>query len=98
MGHSQAITLASNVDAAGTGSWVQYSGGAGALVVQATTYPTSLTLQFKGPDGNAIAINASTINADAVTGYDYLPAGEYRYVASGGTTADLYMALVRVPQ
>lgn len=98
MSHSQAVTLASNVDAAGTGAWVQYSGGAGALVVQATTYPTTLNLEMKGPDGNGIALNTTTIDSDAVTAFDALPAGEYRYVATGGTTTDLYMVLARVPR
>lgn len=98
MSHAQAVTLASDVDAAGTGEWVFYPGGAGAIVSQATSYGTTVNVEMKGPDGNAIVINSATIDEDAVTGYDYLPAGEYRYTASGGTTTDLYIVIARVPQ
>lgn len=95
MSHSQSVTLFSNVDAATTGAWVNYSGGRSVLVVQATTYPTTLNFQYLGPDGNAITLNASTINADSVTAYD-LPAGQYRMVSAGGTSADIYAVISRV--
>ena len=98
MSHSQAVTLASNVDAAGTGAWVFYPGGAGAIISQASSYGTTINVEMKGPDGNPIVINSATIGADAVAGYDYLPAGEYRYTATGGTTTDLYIVIARVPQ
>lgn len=97
-GHSQAAKIATNVDEAGTGAWVYYPGGSGALVSQATSYGTTVNLEYQGPDGNGIVINSASINADAVTNYNALPAGFYRYTATGGTTTDLYLVLVRVPR
>lgn len=95
MSHAQAVTLYNNVDAAGAGTWKFYSGGRSVLVVQATTYPTTLSFQYKGPDGNPITLNGSTINADGVTAYD-LPAGEYRMLSSGGSPTDMYAVISRV--
>lgn len=94
-GHGTAVTLLSDKDDLTEEAWKYYAGGRSALVVQATSYPTTLNFQMKGPDGNPITLNSSTINADGVTSYD-LPAGEYRMELTGGTATDVYAVISRV--
>lgn len=94
-GHGTAVTLLSDKDNLTEEAYKYYEGGRSVLVVQATSYPTTLNFQLKGPDGNPITLNAETINADSVTSYD-LPAGEYRMELDGGTATDVYAVIARV--
>ncbi len=83
-----ADTAAKNLDA----------GGRYALVVSASTYPTTVALQMLDSNfTNAakwISISAN-ITADGVTAYD-LPAGQYRIHLAGGSASHFCAALVPI--
>lgn len=90
---SVGITLLEDEDALGTGDWVRYPGGRTVLTIQATTYPTTTTLELKGPDGNKITISGNLTTAgDTIVIYD-LPPGSYRIVRATGTCTDMYVRL-----
>jgi hypothetical protein len=89
----KAKTLLSNANV--TSGWISFPGGRAALVLMATTYPTTLKLQLMGQDGTT-AIDIATLTANGVTLYD-LPAGSYRMSVAGGAPAAIYADLVSVP-
>ena len=93
-GHSSAIQLLENKDDLVAEDWQFWVGGRSALVVQATSYPTTLGLQLLGRDGQAIAASAN-ITADGITSLD-LPPGQYRMNLATGTATDVYATLVRI--
>jgi hypothetical protein len=69
-----------------------------ALVISATTYPTTVQLQVL--DQNAatpkwVPLNSSNITADGSTGYD-CPAGQYRMHLTGGSASHLNAQLVPI--
>lgn len=87
---------ASNVGTVANQIGFTWSGGRAALIIHATTFPTSCFLQLQGLDGTWVSVNGTTFSANQVTNFD-LPAGQYRISMSGGTVAALYAALVSVP-
>lgn len=95
-----AAVLASNVSSVANQTGMEFIGGKAVVVVEATTYPTSLSLQTQGPSGKWVNCNSlagtSAITADGIVVYD-LPRGQYRAAMSGGTVAALYMVLTRIP-
>lgn len=95
MGHAQAVTLLENKDNLTEEDWVFWPGGRTALVVQATSYPSTLQLQMRGPDGNPINLG-NNLDADGIANLD-LPAGSYRMNLNGGTATDVYVQLCKVP-
>ena len=93
---TQAISLASNATGAADGSEVQWTGGRGCLVIQATTYPTVCKLQLAAQNGVFVNVDPSDFSANGVYAYD-LPAGTYKLSMSGGTVAGVYAKLVSIP-
>jgi hypothetical protein len=91
---AKGVVLAQNATA--TTLPVFWGGGKSALVLNATAYGTTVSLQLQGPTGVYITVNAVTYSADQLVVYD-LPAGQYRISCSGGTTTALYASLVSVP-
>jgi len=89
------INLCSNVDASADSAEVVWVGGRTVLVLEATAYGTDVRLQYKSLSGKWININSTTFSANQVTAYD-LPPGTYKMRINGGTTTDLYAALVAV--
>ena len=95
MGHARAIPLLSNKDDLLEEPWQTWEGGRSVLVVEASSFPTTLQLQLQGPNGTAISLG-SNITANGVASHD-LPAGSYRMILTGGTATDVYVRLCRVP-
>lgn len=93
---SRGIILAKNIAVVADTAPVLWEGGRAALVINATTYPTTVNLQVQGPSGAWISLNASTIAADGAVVYD-CPAGQYRLHMTGGTALGVYANLVTVP-
>jgi len=90
---SVGVTLLEDEDALGTSGWVYFQGGRTVLTIQATTYPTTTTLELMGPDGNKITVSGNLTTAgDAIVVYD-LPPGSYRIVRATGTCTDMYARL-----
>ena len=97
MAATRGVVLCSNISAVADQAAVTWSGGRAALVLIATTYPTTANLQCLGPDSTTwININGTTYSANQVTAYD-LPAGQYRMHLASGTVAGMYASLVSVP-
>lgn len=93
---SKAIVLCANISVVGDQAYVTWQGGRAAVVVDATTAPTTMDLQLQGPNGTAIKMNSSTLAANTCTMID-CPAGQYRIHMTGGTAAAVYVSLVSVP-
>lgn len=96
MSATKAIVLASNVSVVADQLPVTWTGGRAALVLDATTYPTTCNLQLQGPGGSWISLNGTTFSANQVTPFD-LPAGQYRIHMATGTVAAFYASLVSTP-
>lgn len=90
----EATVLASNSSIVGATAAATWKGGRGALVLNATAYGTTCSLQFQGPSGAWINLNGTAFSADQVLVLD-LPPGQYRMNLAGTTTA-LYATLARV--
>lgn len=94
---SNAVALAANVSSvAAQAAQLLQVGGRYALIMEATTYPTTVTLQTQSVSGKWVPVNSSNITADGVTAYD-IPAGQVRLFLSGGSASALYATLVKVP-
>jgi hypothetical protein len=93
---AKGIVLASNVAVVADQPAQFWGGGRAAIILDASTYPTTCNLQCQGPGGSWININATTYSANQVTAYD-LPAGNYRIHMASGTVAAFYASLVSVP-
>jgi len=91
---TRSATLLENVGSVADGSWVRWEGGRTALMVSYTTKPTTLTLDIRGKDGDAVSI--STISAQGLTSVD-LPTGQYRMGMSGGSASAIYADLYLIP-
>ena len=85
-----------NQTGATTSLSISIAGTRMAFITNATTYPTTMFLQLKGPSGAFININAATITADGMTVYD-LPGGSYQVTCAGGAPAGVYASLISVP-
>lgn len=97
MAATRAVVLCANISVVADQPWVTWYGGRAAVVVDATTVPTTLDLQLQGPNASAIKINTSaTLAANTCTMFD-LPAGQYRMHMTGGTAAAVFATLVSVP-
>ena len=76
--------------------WKPFNGGRTVLSVVATSFPTTLQLQFLGPDGlTAVSLGANIV-ANGFTSFD-LPAGSYRMILTGGTATAVYATISTVP-
>ena len=85
--------LLNSAVAAGAGEWKARAAGIYAVVADGTWGGTTLTLEYKGPKGNAIAITGVSISANGLVTVT-LPAGQYRAVLTGGAAMNLSVALV----
>jgi len=82
---------------------VTWQGGFAALVITATTYPTTCFLQVLGIDGQTwinlapatVTATPTTISANSAFGYN-LPAGQFRLNLSGGSVSNMNAALAAV--
>lgn len=94
---SHSVILAANVNAA-TDQAAGYLpvGGKCVLVIEATTYPTTVELQVQAPSSKWVKINTSNISADGGYPYD-VPAGQVRMHLTGGTSTALYATLIKIP-
>jgi hypothetical protein len=90
----KASILCSNVNAVADQAAVQYFGGYGVLVTEATTYPAVCQLQTQSLSGKWIPVG-SNIASDGFQALD-LPAGQYRIHMAGGAVSAFYAALVSV--
>lgn len=82
-------------NASATGSYVRLqTGGRVALVLIATAFPTTTTLELKAQDGTTDIVVA-TLTANGVSSYD-LPPGEYRMQLVGGSPSGVYADLVSI--
>ena len=88
------VVLGKNVSA--TTAPVTFIGTRACLVINATAYPTTLTLQVMGPSGAYVPINTANIIADGVYPFD-CPAGQYRIFMAGGAPAGVFANLVSIP-
>lgn len=96
MSQNFSAVLAANVSiVADQASQVWSSGGRAVLVIEATTYPTTVTLQVQSTSGKWVAVNTSNITADGAYPYD-VPAGAVRLHLNGGSASALYASLVAV--
>jgi len=93
---TKGVSLASNVAAVADQPAVAWSGGRAALVIEATTYPTTVGLQMQSVSGKWVAVSTTNITADGVYAFD-VPAGQVRLHLTGGTASALYANLVSVP-
>lgn len=91
MAHKKAVSLLSDISAAGAGDWKKYEGGPSVLVVFGT-FPTTATLEYQGKDGST-AIVISTPTAAGFTSID-LPQGYYRFNLTGGSPSGFYADIV----
>lgn len=91
-----AAVLAVNISSVADQPSQSYGGGRSVLVIEASTYPTTVTLQVQAPSGKWVAVNTANITADGAYPYD-VPIGNVRLHLTGGTASALYAALVRVP-
>lgn len=96
MGATRGVVLCSNISSVADQPYVTWYGGRAAVVVDATTAPTTMDLQLQGPNGSAIKMNSSTLAANTCTMID-LPAGQYRVHMTGGSASAVYVSLVSVP-
>jgi len=71
-----------------------FVGGHAALVITATSYPTTTKLQFVPRSG--VAIDIVTITTNGVYILD-LPSGQYQLFMNAGTATAMYADLVTVP-
>lgn len=82
-------------NAVATGPLVAWPGGRTALVIFATTFPTTTKLQMLAKDGvTFIDILVPTVNA--VIAFD-APPGSYRIQMTAGAPAAVYADLVHIP-
>jgi hypothetical protein len=88
--------LCTNVVAVADSTAVQWRGGRSALIIHATTYPTTCALQLLGMDGSTWINVSSNLTANGVTAFD-LPAGQYRIHMASGTATAVYASLVSIP-
>lgn len=72
---------------------VFYKGGRGALVISATTFPTTTILQYIGRGG--VAINVVTVLGNGFYILD-LPPGQYRLFMNAGAATAVNADLVSV--
>lgn len=91
---AQNIVLASNASA--TTAPVPWRGGRAALLITATGYGSTVSLQVQHIDGTWVTLNGTTFSANGLSTYD-APAGSYRIFCSGGTTTALYATLNLIP-
>jgi hypothetical protein len=87
-----AITLVSNASA--TGSWFPWPGGRGEFRVEGT-FPGTVKLQCKGPNGTAQDVGADTTLTAAGGGIFELGAGEIR--CDIATATAVYAMALRIP-
>jgi hypothetical protein len=87
-----AIVLASNASA--DGSWFAWPGGTGEFRVEGT-FPGTVKLQCKGPNGTAQDVGPDTTLVASGGGIFYLGAGEIR--ASIATATAVYAMALRIP-
>lgn len=91
------VILASNISAVADQPAVSFLGGGRAvLVIEASTYPTTVALQVQSLSGKWVPVNTSNIAADGAYPYD-VPAGQVRLHLTGGSASAIYAALVKVP-
>lgn len=93
-GHGESLASAYTSGAPATQGPVTYKGGRGALVITATVFPTTVTLQYVAKGGN-ISMNAVNITTNGVYVFD-LPAGQYQLFLNGGAATNLNADLVSV--
>jgi hypothetical protein len=86
------IVLASNASA--TGAWVPWPGGRGEFRVEGT-FPGTVKLECKGPNGTAQDVGTNTTLTAAGGGIFELGAGEIR--CSIATATAVYAMALRVP-
>jgi len=87
-----AITLVSNASA--TGSWFPWPGGRGEFRVEGT-FPGTVKLQCKGPNGTAQDVGIDTTLTAAGGGIFELGAGEIR--CDIATATAVYAMALRIP-
>lgn len=87
-----AITLVSNASA--TGSWFPWPGGRGEFRVEGT-FPGTVKLQCKGPNGTAQDVGIDTTLTAAGGGIFELGAGEIR--CNIATATAVYAMALRIP-
>lgn len=87
-----AITLASNASA--DGAWFAWPGGMGEFRVEGS-FPGTVKLQCKGPNGTAQDVGTDTTLSAAGGGIFYLGAGEIR--AAITTATAVYAMALRIP-
>lgn len=93
---TRGITLATNISSVADQPAQTWFGGRAVLVIEATTYPTTVGLQAQSLSGKWVPVNTSNITADGVYAFD-VPAGQVRLHLTGGTASAIYAALVSVP-
>lgn len=96
MAAGRGVILCANISVVADQAYVTWPGGRAAIVVDATTAPTTMDLQLQGPNGTAIKMNASTLAANTCIMID-CPAGQYRIHMTGGTAAAVFVNMVSVP-
>lgn len=92
-GHGENLVSNYSSGAPATSAPVFYKGGRGVLVITATTYPTTTTLQYIPRSG--VPINLVTVVGNGIYPFD-LPAGQYQLFMAGGVAANVYADLVSV--
>jgi hypothetical protein len=93
---TKAAIACANISAVADQPKFTWEGGRTAVVVDATTAPTTMDLDLVGPNGSTIKINSSTLAANTCTIFD-LPAGLYFIHMTGGTASAVYVTLVSIP-
>jgi hypothetical protein len=86
------IVLASNASA--TGAWFQWPGGRGEFRVEGT-FPGTVKLQCKGPNGTAQDVGTNTTLTASGGGLFELGAGEIR--CNIATATAVYAMALRIP-
>lgn len=80
---ARTYTLLSNASA--DGSYVSWPGGRGIFTAEATWGGGTVTLQYKGPNGTAIAAGSDTTLTANGGGVFELPAGDIRAAVATAT-------------
>lgn len=101
MSHAQAVTLLADKDDLNEEAGKTYPGGKSALVLEGSSFPTTLSLQIQGPNGTWITVaddgGTTDFDENGVYYFKGLPAGSYRMLLTGGTATNLYAQLCVIP-
>lgn len=89
------IALAQNVSSVGAQPAFSWVGGRTAIVVCATTYPSTCNVEMQLQNGAWLQVNNASLAADGYELHD-LPPGQYRVNTAGGPVAGLYVSLVAI--